>query len=220
MSVKNNKSGSKIPKFMLQTYACVYQRLMDFPQGKFDYETLTTIIFFENIHKITNVKIHLHRSHVTGKIYGYTYDFCSMKVRENKDQFFCVAHNFFGFDMIFLVKGIRLSVWGTKDINIGRSGLRNIASISSQVKFIDSMKYFLTTLGQLASTLNEDEKARVEKLTIQFLNQHSYFSRVWKMLSETETREVLDIIVSGKGVIPHEKINSIDSLNSNIFFKG
>ena len=34
------------------------------------------------------------------------------------------------------------------------------------------------------------------------------------MLSEPETREVLDIIVKGKGVIPYEKINSIDSLNS------
>ena len=110
MSFKNNKSGSKIPKFTLQTYACVYQRLMDFPQGKFDYETLTTIIFFENIHKIINVKIHLHRSHVTGKICSYTRDFCNMKVRENKDQFSCIVHNFFGFDMIFLVKGIRLSI--------------------------------------------------------------------------------------------------------------
>ena len=48
----------------------VYQRLMDFPQGKFDYETLITIFFFffESIYKIINIKIHLHHSHVTGKI--------------------------------------------------------------------------------------------------------------------------------------------------------
>ena len=46
----------------------VYQRLMDFPQGKFDYETQITIIFFESIYKIINIKIHLHHSHVTGKI--------------------------------------------------------------------------------------------------------------------------------------------------------
>ena len=84
------------------------------------------------------------------------------------------------------------------------------------------MKYFLTSLGQLASTLDEVEKAQVEKLTVQFLNQPRYFSRVWRMLSEPETREVLDIIVSGKGIIPYEKINSIDSLNikleNGIFF--
>ena len=63
-------NGSKIPKFTLQTYAFVYQRLMDFPEGRFDYEILMTINFFESIHKIINVKIHLHHSHVTGKIIG------------------------------------------------------------------------------------------------------------------------------------------------------
>ena len=39
------------------------------------------------------------------------------------------------------------------------------------------MKYFLTSLGKLASTLDEVEKTRIEKLTFQFLNQHSYFSQ-------------------------------------------
>ena len=67
------------------------------------------------------------------------------------------------------------------------------------------MKYFSTTLGKLASTLDDDEKTRVEKLALQFLSQHCYFSWTWK---------VLDIIVSGKGVILYEKSNSIDSLNT------
>ena len=31
-----------------------------------------------------------------------------------------------GFDMFFLIKGIRPSVWGTKDINIVGSGLTNV----------------------------------------------------------------------------------------------
>ena len=135
IKIKNNKSGCKIAKFTLQIYAFVYQRLMDFPKCRFDYETLTTTNFFENIHRLVNVKIHLHHSHVTGRICGYAHDFCNMKVRENQSQFSCTAHNFFGFDMFFLIKGIRLSVWGTKDINIGRTGLTNInfASIHSQV---------------------------------------------------------------------------------------
>ena len=76
------------------------------------------------------------------------------------------------------------------------------------------MKYFLTSLGQLASTLDEVEKAQVETLTLQFLNQHSYFSRTWIMLNKSQKRKLLVIIVSGKGVIPYEKIISIDSLNS------
>ena len=52
-----NKSNTKISKFMLQTYAFVYQRLIDFPQEKFDYKTVN---FFECFHRIINVKIQLH----------------------------------------------------------------------------------------------------------------------------------------------------------------
>ena len=113
-----NKQGSKISKFVLQIYAFVYQRIMDFPRGCFDYETLTTNDLFDSVHKIINVKTHLHHSHITGNIIGYARDFCSAKVRENKDMLTCIAHNFFHFDMFFLLKGIRLSVWKTKDINI------------------------------------------------------------------------------------------------------
>ena len=83
---------------MLQVYAFVYQRLMDFPQRRFDYETLTTNELFDSVHIIINFKIHLHHSHTTGKIFGYARDFCNAKVRENKDILTCIAHNFFGFD--------------------------------------------------------------------------------------------------------------------------
>ena len=116
--------------------------------------------------------IHLHHSHVTGNILGYCHDFSSMKVRENQMQFFCITHNFFGFDMFFLLKGILLLVWGIKDLNIGGSGLTNInfASLGSQVKFIDTIKYYLLSLGSLANTLDHAEKLRVKKLTSQFLN--------------------------------------------------
>ena len=86
----------------------------------------------------------VHHSHLTGKIYGYAHNFCNMKVRENQFQFFCITHSFFGFDMLFLIKEIRLSFWGTKDINVGGSGLMsiNFAIIGLQVKFIDTLKYF------------------------------------------------------------------------------
>ena len=124
----------------------------------------------------------------------------------------------------FLPKGIQLSVWGTKDLNIGRSGLTNInfASLGSQAKLIDTMKYYLSSLGSLARTLVNLEKMRVEKLTLQFLNQHDYFSQIWLLSDFSQKRKVLDIIASGKGVISYEETVSIDSLNSkpenNIFF--
>ena len=128
-----------------------------------------------------------------------------MKVRENQNQFSCIAHNFFGFDLFFLFKGIQLSVWRTKDLNIGGSRLTNInfANLGSQVKFIDTMKYYLSSLGSLASTLNDVEKICVKKLTLQFLNQHDYFSQIWLLLDFSQKRKVLDIIVSGKGLIPY-----------------
>ena len=56
---------------------------MDFPRGRFDYETLATLNFFESVHRIINIKIHLFYSHKTGKIIGYVHDFCNMKVIEN-----------------------------------------------------------------------------------------------------------------------------------------
>ena len=72
--------------------------------------------------------------------------------------------------MYLLIKGTRLSVWETKDINIGGTGLTNINFESiGQVKFIDTKKYFLFSLGKLAETLDPIEKEHVEKLTVQFL---------------------------------------------------
>ena len=163
------------------------------------------------------MKIHLHHSHVTGKIIGYVHDFCNEKIRENKDVFSCIAHNFFGLDIYFLLKGIRLSVWDTKDINIGGSGLTTINFANTgEVKLIDTMKYFLTSLGRLSSTLNSIERERVEKLKLQFLTTNTYFSRVWKELSDNQKKIILEIIVNGKGVIPYEKIESSYSLSITV----
>ena len=102
-----------------------------------------------------------------------------------------------------------------KDINTGGNGLTNInsASLGSQAKFIDTMKYYFSSLGSLASTLDNLEKMRVKKLTLQFLNQYDYFSKTWLLLDFNQKRNVLGITVSGKGVIPCMKIVSIDSLN-------
>ena len=126
--------------------------------------------------------------------------------------------------MFFVIK--EHLVWGTKDVNIGGNGLKNInfASISNKVKFIDIMKYFLTSLGQLAGTLDEVEAIkRVEKITLTFLNQHSHFSNTWNMLNSLQKRAFLDIIVGGKSVIPYKKNNCINSINlkpeeNGIFF--
>ena len=52
----------------------------------------------------------------------------------------CIAHTFFHFDMFFLLKGIKLLVWETKDINMGGTNLTNINySTIGNVKFIDTL---------------------------------------------------------------------------------
>ena len=218
-----SKQKSKIPKFTLQLYAFVYQKLMCFPTTKFECETLTTRDLFESVHKIVNVKVHLHHSHVTGEIIGYVHDFCNWQVRENNDVVSCIAHNFFKFDLFFLLKNIRLSVWRTKDINIGGKNLTdiNFASIDN-FKFIDTMKYYQTSLGQLSETLSDEEIQNIAELTVQFITNHDHFSTVWKNLTVDQKNKIIKIIVSGKGVIPYEKIETIDSLSQkpedSIFF--
>ena len=79
-----SKQTLKISKFTLRLYAFVYQSIMNFPQTKFENETLTTGNLFEYVHKI-NITIHLHYSHVTRKIIKFAHDLCNLQVRENKD---------------------------------------------------------------------------------------------------------------------------------------
>ena len=218
-----SKKKSKIPKFTMKLYAFFNQKIMCFPMTKFECETVTTNNLFESVHKLVNVKIHLHHSHVTGEILGYTHDFCNWTVRENNEVVSCVAHNFFKFDLFFLLKNVRLSVWRTKDINIRGKNLTDInyASIDN-FKFIDTMKYYQTSSGQLSETLSDEEKVNIRNLTVQFLTMHDYFSIVWKNLTIEQKNKVIKIIVSAEGVIPYEKIETIESLSikpeDGIFF--
>ena len=82
------------------------------------------------------------------------------------------------------MKNIRLSVWRTKDINIGGKNLTdiNFATIDN-FKFIDTMKYYQTSLAQLSETLSNEEKENFKQLTVQFLTTHDYFSTVWRTLT-------------------------------------
>ena len=72
------------------------------------------------------------------------------------------AHNLFSFDFFFVVKGIRLCVWCTKQLNIGGTNLTNVqyANIGSQVKFIDTFKYYNQSILSLAKSADENEKEK------------------------------------------------------------
>ena len=54
-------------------------------------------------------------------------------------------------------------------------------------------------------------------------NQLTYFSEVWKYLSDQQKNKSLDIIAEGKEIIPYEKIADMNSmllmLENNFFFQ-
>ena len=167
--------------------------------------------------------MHLHHPHITGEILGYVHDFCNWRVWVKKTDFVIFAHNFFGFDMFFLLKGFQATVWNTKGINIGRTHLTNInfANIAGTLKHWNTLKYYQKCLGQLSATLSIDEKLAVKKVAEQFIDQHDYFSEVWKCLGPQQKEKSLDIIAEGKGIIPYEKIvdvNSTSLTEENGFF--
>ena len=74
-NIVKKTNGNKIPKFSLKLYVFVYDALIDFPESNFMYNTIATNNFFRNVQRLIKVKIHLHHSHITGKILGYTHDF-------------------------------------------------------------------------------------------------------------------------------------------------
>ena len=222
--VKVSNTKSKIPKFTMQVYYYFYDMLTDFPPCKFkDLKTVTTKSFLINFYKVLNAKVHIHHSHVTGEIFGYAHDFCNWKVRENKTVVPLIGHNFLGFDIFYMVKGFRSSVWGTNDLNMGGTNLTNVnfASVGEQVKIIDTLKYYQTSLSALTSTADEKGKAEIRKSVLKFLNEHEYFNQIWSAVEKSDEDKILNIIESGKGVMPYEKIRNIESLDSvpqNEFF--
>ena len=55
--------------------------------------------------------------------------------------------------------------FGIQKINIGGNELTdiNFANLGTQVKFINTVKYYLASLAQLSSTLDENEKKKLKK---------------------------------------------------------
>ena len=133
----------------MKVYAYVYQELFIFPLRDIEYKTITTNKFFLQIHALIKGKAHLHHSHITGEIIGYTHDFCNTRVTEksNSDIPF-IAHNFFGFGIFYFLKTYVASAWCTKEVSVGGNHLPhvNFGSIENEIKLIDLSKKFSRTI--------------------------------------------------------------------------
>lgn len=73
------------------------------------------------------------------------------------------------------------------------------------------MKFYQQNVVQLSTTVKNEEKVRIKKLTKQFFMQHDYFSIVWLRKLK---KKIVKMVGAGKGIIPYEKITSITSLDS------
>ena len=107
-----------------------------------------------------------------------------------------VAHNFFGFDLFYFGNNLAHANYG---------------DISSEIKLIDSLKFYQQSLRELSSTLTPEEKTAAKNLAEKFLNEHYYFSTVWAYLSVNKKPKILEIIAEGKGVTPYEIIVDMES---------
>ena len=123
-----------------------------------------------------------------------------------------------------MVKGFRSSCWGTKAMEMGGTNLANVnfASIRNQIKIIDTLKYYQTTLAGLTSTADEKESIAIKNVLTDFLTDHNYFGKIWPSIGYDEKEKLLDIIASGKGIMPYEKVMNMSSLletPENDFYK-
>ena len=197
--------------------------MIDFPESNFMYDTITTNNFFRNVHRLIKVKLHLHHSHITGKTLGYAYDFCNWNVRENKSEIAITAHNLFGFDMFFFVKGYHVTAWGTKYLNFGGTNLTHIiyGNIAGEIKFIDTLKYYQKISRWISSNaIGRWKKIRKTPNKTVLL---STFIEVWKYLGDLQKSKILEIIAEGKGIIPYENIVDMNSMfltpENDVFFE-
>ena len=78
----------------------------------------------------------------------------------------------FGFDLYYFIKAYIASAWCSKPLNIGGTNLTQISfgKISGEIKLIDTLKIYQKSLADLASTLSDEERIAIKKITAKFLN--------------------------------------------------
>ena len=120
------------------------------------------------------------------------------------------------FNFFFVLKGIRLFVWRTKQLNIGGTNLTNFqySNIGNQVKSIDTMEYYQKSLSSLAKNARELEKKNIRSSCLKFIQNNETYSEQFNPLVNDEKNWVLDYLCGGKWVIPYEKIKSQEDLDA------
>ena len=128
--------------------------------------------------------------------------FATRKCKKTKIPVF--AHKLFSFDFFFVVKGIGLCVLQTKQQSIGLSNLTIVqyASIGTQVKFIDTIKYYEQSLSSRAKNANDVEKTNTRQTCRKFMENNATYSLIFYSLSDKNTNWVWAICVEEGELFP------------------
>ena len=169
--------------------------------------------FIDNVKGLMYNKTNIHHSHITGEILGHSHRYCNLKLRENRDKVSVIANNLFRFDFFFFLKGIKAGSWRARDICIGGKNPRdrNFVNIGSQVTFIDAIRYFQQSLGFLASTITDEERAALKRECKELIPDDEALSEKFNLCSEEDQEWVLKYLSTGKEVTPYEMITRFDS---------
>ena len=121
----------------------------------------------------------------------------------------------FGFDFFFFLKVLRLGAWRTTDLSVEGKDLTNInfIKIASQVKFIDTIKYYQQRLFVLASPMTDEERYCVKKECKKFIKNDSKLNFKFQKCSDVNKEWILNYVSSCKRIISYVMITRYDSLD-------
>ena len=102
-------------------------------------------------------------------------------------------------------------MWETTHIKTGAKNASkiNFALISNQVRFIDTIKYFQQSLGNLGASMTDIEKNNIKRNFWKGAGLQAILLRKYGR----EREWILDYLASGKGTIPYQTITDLDSLS-------
>ena len=172
--IKNFIGVKRQRQNQIKTRSFVYQNIFEFPGYNQQINVFYSKNFLDSVLSLLYSDVVLHQSHATGKIIGYVHNVRNQKVREYKRTISIFAHNLFRLDFFFVLKGLRLSVWRTKNLNMGERAIRdfNYANSSDQVMFIDTIKFYQEPLYMLGNSVEANEEENFKKSIIVFLEMY------------------------------------------------
>ena len=188
----------------------------------YEYKRITGLstgpskIFLEKLNTAIEDTVVIHHCHYSGYIYGYAHKSCNSSLQcQNQIPVKVYAHNASNFDLIFMVKGFKLSDYGDDKIKVNGkpNSIKNV-SIGIGMQWCDTISFFPASLDELSKSAIEKEKKCIKYDTNKMLIQTMY--ERYENLTKNDQDEILEIMVS-KGAIPYDMFITGNELEYNFF---